>query len=297
MSTRRIILIGAARSGTKIIRDSLANATDIGSVPYDINFVWRYGNESMPDDTLSDVTASVATRRFITKYVDRYANNGVVLEKTVSNSLRIPFVQQIFPDATFIHLIRDGIDAIGSTRSQWLAPTDKAYMLRKLRHFPPRLLPSYGRKFAMGLLARQNREAPRATWGVRYAGIDEDLKRDGLLVACAQQWRYSVESALTALDNLDLKVINVRYEELVAHPGTVLGNLAKDLDLSAHPSVLGGVESRVTDENVGKGSRQLSREELIAIGPIVDPTLERLGYKKVVERIRDDHASNAMDIP
>ncbi len=42
---RRIVLIGAARSGTKILRDTLAAATGSGAVPFDIGFVWRIGHD------------------------------------------------------------------------------------------------------------------------------------------------------------------------------------------------------------------------------------------------------------
>ena len=40
-----IVLIGAARSGTKILRDALATALGVPQVPYDVGYVWRYGNE------------------------------------------------------------------------------------------------------------------------------------------------------------------------------------------------------------------------------------------------------------
>src|SRR4051812_20775701 len=39
-----VIVIGAARSGTKLLRDSLATHADVARVPYDVNYVWRFGN-------------------------------------------------------------------------------------------------------------------------------------------------------------------------------------------------------------------------------------------------------------
>ena len=47
-----VIIIGAARSGTKYLRDVLATAPNAARVPYDINYIWRYGSESHPDDAL-----------------------------------------------------------------------------------------------------------------------------------------------------------------------------------------------------------------------------------------------------
>lgn len=286
MSTRRIILIGAARSGTKIVRDSLAAATSVGAVPYDINFVWRYRNESSPDDVLEPEWLSNASQQFITHYMDRYAANGTVLEKTVSNTLRVPFVREAFPEAIFVHLIRDGVDVIESTRTQWLASADRSYVMKKARHFPPRLIPTYGRKYAAKLLRpRRSGEKPLRSWGVRYPGMDRDLQTDGLLSVCARQWRQSVERATAALGSMDGAIINLRYEDLVANPHYVLDKLATDLGLVTASSALQDVASTIKSSNVGKGALKLTAPELSSVGLEVDETLMRLGYDRASTRI------------
>jgi hypothetical protein len=129
--TRYIIIIGAARSGTKILRDVLAEASGMGCVPYDIGFVWRYGNQQVPHDVLDPATVTPRIQRFVRRYVDRYARSGgdVVIEKTVGNTLRVPFVHAVMPDAAFVHLVRDGMDVVESARRQWSAPPDREYLL------------------------------------------------------------------------------------------------------------------------------------------------------------------------
>ena len=47
-----IILIGAARSGTKFLRDVLASAVGVKSVPYDVNYIWRHGSPNYGHDVL-----------------------------------------------------------------------------------------------------------------------------------------------------------------------------------------------------------------------------------------------------
>ena len=98
--TGRVFLIGAARSGTKILRDVLAAAAGVGKVPYDVNFVWTHGH-SLPHDVLPPEVISERQRRFVTGYLDRYADgpSPVVIEKTVGNSLRVPYLHAMFPDA------------------------------------------------------------------------------------------------------------------------------------------------------------------------------------------------------
>jgi hypothetical protein len=95
-----IVLIGAARSGTKVLRDSLAAAAGTGCVPYDVGYVWRYGNEASPDDVIpaEAVTPKIRTfiRGFLAKYADR---DGLFVEKTVGNTLRVELVADVLPEA------------------------------------------------------------------------------------------------------------------------------------------------------------------------------------------------------
>ena len=46
-----IIIIGAPRSGTNMLRDVLCNLDGVGSWPCDeINYIWRHGNVKNPSD-------------------------------------------------------------------------------------------------------------------------------------------------------------------------------------------------------------------------------------------------------
>ena len=156
-SPRRIVLIGAARSGTKIMRDTLSRGHRA-----------RERSPSTSGSSGASARTSLTTRcepgslgprerAFIARYVDRYAAGQPpsVIEKTVGNALRVPFVASVFPDATFVHLVRNGVDVAESTMRQWHEPADFRYLASKLRHFPPRLLPSYGRTYATSLLRRR----------------------------------------------------------------------------------------------------------------------------------------------
>ena len=46
-----VIIIGAPRSGTNMLRDALTALPDCGTWPCDeINYVWRHGNVGFPSD-------------------------------------------------------------------------------------------------------------------------------------------------------------------------------------------------------------------------------------------------------
>jgi len=74
MAERRFVfLIGAARSGTKFLRDTIAHSEDVAEVPYDINYVWRHGNETCPHDEIAPDDISDGTAAHIRRSIERLA--------------------------------------------------------------------------------------------------------------------------------------------------------------------------------------------------------------------------------
>lgn len=287
MTPRRIVILGAARSGTKILRDVLAEATGGGRVPYDVGFVWRYGNERAADDVLAARQATPEIRRFIERYLDRYAAGcpPVVFEKTVGNTMRVPFVHAVLPDATFVQLIRDGVDVVASARQEWAAPPDLRYLMEKARHVPLRVLPAYGSKYVAGAFGQRRRGAFRAsTWGPRYPGIDLDLAMYTLLRVVAKQWRFSVEMAAAGLRTINATCVQVRYEDLVQHPQAELTRVLNDLALPADPVDVQRAAARVVPRQLGTGLQGLCPEERSILQSEIGATLESLGYSSLLRR-------------
>lgn len=231
---RYVFLIGAARSGTKFLRDTLAASDDVAEVPYDINYVWRHGNEHRTHDELSPSDLDNKTARHIRKSVTRLALKDtaspakIILEKTVSNTLRMETIRRVFPEAEFIHLERDGLDVVESSFRQWTMPSNRGYLIQKLRYFPIREW-RYGLWFARNALA-PNDEPP--IWGPRYKGIAGDLRTRGTAQTCALQWKASVTSARRASRKED--TITIRYGDLP----TEIELLTDRLRLSDAESVL-----------------------------------------------------------
>lgn len=288
---RPIVLVGAARSGTKIVRDVLAEAARAGRVPYDVGFVWRYGNEDVPHDVLDPATATPRIGNFIRSYMDRYAQGGatpagpVVIEKTVGNALRVPFVHRVLPDAVFLHLVRDGVDVAESTRRQWLAPPDHRYLAQKVRHFPARLAPTYGRKYVKSQVRHYvKRDARVGSWGPRYPGIDDDVRSTDLLTVCARQWQKCVESAREALRDVPARTIELRYEDLIADPAGSIGTLLEGLQIPVDDLALQRAASRVESGHAGQGARSLSSKELDQLHVEIGSTLADFGYPSALSR-------------
>lgn len=281
MTPQRIFILGAARSGTKLLRDTLGEAAGVGVVPYDVNFVWKHGS-SCTHDALPLAEDPRRARKFVANYLDRYADGTTcptVIEKTVGNTLRLPYVKSLFPDASFVHLIRDGLDVIPSSMIQWSAPADKAYLRAKLRHFPLRLLPTYGVQFARSQM-RSHQRAHVNSWGVRYPGIDEDLQEHGLLTVCARQWSRSVEAVKSHARALDEDVVEVRYEDFVTTPTKEILRVLAALNLAPIEGDLTAATRRISSASVGRGAETLSDLQLATLESEVGDHLERCGYRR-----------------
>ena len=161
-----VIIIGAGRSGTNMLRDVLTKLEGVDTWPCDeINYIWRQGNRDHPTDEFTaahatdDVTHSIRSafsRRIRQSDLCNYAEGRrFILEKTCANSLRVPFVDAVLPEARYIFLIRDGRDVVASARKRWQAPLDIPYLLAKARYVPPSDLLYYASRYLGNRLSRQ----------------------------------------------------------------------------------------------------------------------------------------------
>ena len=276
-----IFVIGAARSGTKLIRDLIASHPEVAKIPYDINYVWRLGNENISHDELSPEMLTPRIRKRILEYFERHSSGApFLIEKTVSNCLRVPYVDTVFPESKFVHLVRQGYDVIESVYRQWTAPPDWRYIWKKARTFPLSQAPSYALSYAAGtlekILVRDNNS--HSTWGPRYKGIDEDIASREPLVVCAIQWARCVKKAMHDLNNLsESQVLTIHYEDFVCAPGNNLETVAQFAGLApGHYRSLN--LDVISQKNVGKGLRNLSVEQKALVMPYIKNALLLLGY-------------------
>lgn len=282
-SSRPIIILGAARSGTKFLRDTLGASHETALVPYDVNYIWRSGNEAVQHDALD---ASLATEPIIKRVKSGLArvaglcadDQRRLVEKTVSNTLRLDFVARVFPDADYVHLVRDGRAVLESSLRQWRAPADWHYLMRKVRAFPLR---NY--RYAFWYMRNRTRAWGRGgvrvpVWGARYPGIECDVQQFGIAMACARQWVRSVTSVQEALQRLPtVRVHELRYESLISDR-RVLEGLVRWLGLQHSDAVLERYVQTVSSRPSVAWEAGLSAREVTAVQFEITPLLRRLGY-------------------
>ena len=279
-----VILVGAARSGTKFLRDILATSEHANCVPYDVNYVWRYGLENHPDDALPVGLLSQKARKFIPSTLRKLAKINAtdthtkLIEKTVSNGLRLPYVHAVYPNAKYVHLIRDGRAVTESAMRLWQAPPDWAALWKKFREMPLSNVEYalwFGTNTVKGLF---DRRGGGKVWGPRYPGIEKDLESKDLLEICSLQWLHSVQVALEGLKEIPAsQTIEVRYEDLVSDENT-LASLCEFIGLSDPETVLAAYRKRVQGGQNDKWLERIDPANRERMTEIMGEGLKQLGF-------------------
>lgn len=279
-----VIIVGAPRSGTNMLRDVLTSFDGMATWPCDeINYIWRHGNVRYPSDEIPADRATPAIKNYIhQRFTDIKQNYSadVVVEKTCANSLRVPFVDAVVPNAKYILIYRDGIDATGSAKERWTAELDIPYILEKVRFVPKADLPFYGLRYFWARLYRLiSREKRLAFWGPALDNMPSILENHTLNEICALQWQRCVEKAEEAFTKMPAdKVVRVRYEDFVRQPvqelTRILEFIGKKVETGKITKAVEGVSSR----SLGKGRAALGEQEVENLEALVGETLKRYDY-------------------
>jgi hypothetical protein len=278
--TAPVLVVGAGRSGTNLLRDLLCAFPGFGTWPCDeINYIWRHGNRDAPTDELTLDDARPEVIRYVRGAFDRQqgrAGGDAVVEKTCATTLRVGFAHRIVPEARFVVIVRDGRDVTASAMRRWTGRLDIPYLARKARFVPPGDLPHYALRYARSRLDRRRNSQHRlGTWGPRFAGLDEAARTLPLAQVCALQWARCVGTADAQLaDTVDPAAVHrLRYEDLVRDPGTEVDRLTEFLGAKP-PAELPTVRA----DSVDSWRAELDEHDLAGVRAVAGDTLVRLGY-------------------
>lgn len=266
-----------------MLRDLITAIDGYATWPCDeIPGIWLHGNHNNPTDELVAADARPKVTAFIRGRFDalRRRTDSVPVEKTCATSLRMPFVDAVFPDAKYIFIVRHGLDATASAMRRWTGSTSLGYLARKARWTPLTDLPRFVWRTIRTRIASRSSDA-LATWGPRFAGMTEMAASGPLHAVCAEQWVRCVESAADHLDGLPPeRVLRLTYEDVTADPAEALIAIAGFIgidtpDLTRHPAF-----TAISATSVGKGARSLDDAGVAdEVLERIRPTLQRLGYE------------------
>jgi len=294
-----IIVVGAGRSGMNFLGDTIARHGSL-AVATEPRLIWKYGNDSksdalQPKDARPEVITHIRARFAA---IVREQGKDRLIDVTPGNSLRLGFVERVFPDCQFVHFIRDGVDNVLSMRRFYAVfartirpekdPVRDSFMMRRAREFRLRQVPGLAMEVVRHL-------APDflLPWigppvlGVRLPGMVAIRRETDLLDVCFMQWRSSVEMACLHGRRLsEDRYMECRIEDFSLKEVKRIFEFA---NLETSPEVFDFFQNRFSSKRIGPAMQDADPEELAHLRKQVEPTMqwiERRGpqAEKIVER-------------
>jgi hypothetical protein len=283
-----IFIIGAGRSGTNILRDVLTKLPNMITWPCDeINLVFRHGNRNLPHDEFEKHHVNAKARNYIVKTFNELLdsddnNNKIIVEKTCANSLRIPFLDEIFPKAKYIFIYRNGYDVAASASLRWKASIEIEYLRKKIKYVPKSDIPYYGLKFIKNRLYQSfSKEKKQRQWGPVYKGMNADINKLSIPEVAAKQWARCFEKAYLDLKKLPKnKSFTLAYEDFVGNPLITLQQIKNWNNYNWSESEMKEAVKKVRTTSVNKGKQFYDTETLTLVDKIIDPVMKNI-YDKI----------------
>lgn len=293
-------IIGSPRSGTTILGDILGMHPQIAQW-YEPYFVWDYYLGLKETDIREVWEVTPKAKHLIRREFDYFrkkSRKDVIIDKSPEHSFKILFVNEVFPEARWIHILRDGRDVTLSIHKEWekrrfiienkdfiaFVRVAKGMLSRQpfLRHKWKALCYElrHVRSLKPSELLNKSKWQGQSGWGPRFQGWKEVLKVRSVLQFNAYQWLESINEIYKDLCILPAdKVLEVRYEGLISKPKTILSEVFDFLRLS-FPVDFEEKMPPLKAGNRNKWKREFSSEQLREIAPILTAKLLELGYEE-----------------
>ncbi|HRQ73187.1 MAG TPA: sulfotransferase [Phycisphaerales bacterium] len=277
-----IILFGNARSGTTMMRELFDLHPDVSSW-YEERTIWNYADPARKHDRFTEEDATPKVRAYIRKrFLQRQREMGGrrVMEKTPACVVRIPYVRAIFPEASFVYIVREPLANLSSAELRWHNAIHLRHIRRRIRDTPKSQLHYYlGKLIVDHFRKKVLRQKHVSVWGVRYPGILEDRKRLSTEEIIARQWAYCSKTAAEDLARIEPgKVHTVRYEDFVTDPATHFARILSHCGLDMTPEISKALSEWVDPGRQNKWKR-LDPGVLRTCLPIVMDEMGRHGYQ------------------
>jgi hypothetical protein len=253
------LILGCARSGTSILGELIGSHPQVNYL-FEAHEIWESGNvgENASHRLTVEHATFSTTQRIRDWFNTQRGPATVVVEKNPRNSLRIPFLRAVLPEAQLIHVVRDGRDVACSLMPGIGGDTWK--------HLKP---PSWQKLFT------------------ESTGI----------MRCAHAWKAVLEIALDDLARVPHLQIHyeqlVTQPQIVAQrllqhlqlpPHPAVQEFCQRVQNATSGSY--HAQHQVTwyredhDYRIGRWRENLSVEHQQMIGDLLQPLLRRLGYEK-----------------
>lgn len=270
-----IFIIGVPRSGTTLLRiliDSHPNIACGPEAPWLARGAASIKNlyEFMANNTLGyvlnyGVSKDVFCCQFaawvdslFSAYAESHGKQRWA-EKTPDHSLEIPFLAELFPDAYFVHIVRDGRDVACST----------------------------------AILSAERKSI--SEWHANNLLLDEGVTAINTIQNAARRWQIWLNRIELDLKKVRNSYF-LRYEDLVRMPEFELRRLMDFVKADYSPSMLDYMKKKhdypdwewgsrdvkqsieISNRSIGRWEKQLDQNAIIELETLIGATLKRYAY-------------------
>ena len=266
-----IFVIGCPRAGTSVLLDALRAGGELSLVQSEGHILWdefhHPKDRGWDSDALSATDVSDRERAYVHLAIRLFARGGRFVDKTPANCLRVGYLAELFPGATFVFLGRRGSDNVSSLMEAWRARP------RFVRYRLPEPLAGLG-------------ELSGDRWSLVLVPGWRKLREASLAEICARQYVACNEAVLEDRAALSgSSWIDVRYETLVAAPVDELSRLYGELGLRftdeaerfARNFADNRARTALTAPRAGKW-RDRNADAIAGVASQLDEIERRLGY-------------------
>lgn len=269
-----IFVVGCSRSGTTVTYETIGASSQLRSFGYELpelwNGLWGPGHNGWDSEAAGRDQAKPVFRKQAQRFFFQRLGAGQILDKSCINTLRIPFLHALFPQARFVYIQRDGRDNVSSLMDGWRE--GPRFALGQYLGPPPCEVAIEGGEF---------RE-----WCFFLPPGWRDYNHASLAEACAYQWLTANRMSLDAKAEISSEQwIQVRYEDIFECPVEMFGEIFERLELPFEESIrerCASLNNRPTSIVSGAPARRKwrgrNREAVEGILPAIAPLMRELGY-------------------
>jgi len=268
-----IFVLGCSRSGTTVMYKVLSMAKGLASLDKETHDFWNSlhppEEKNWESHQLGKKDVSDRDRIRVARFFFRHVGMSRFVDKANQNCFRIHYLLELFPDARFVYVKRDGRDNINSLIHGWGRPEEFAIWKHS---FPEKVMVDNGRYQSWSFFLFQG-------WrSLLNARIEE---------VCAHQWIAANEAILSARTFIpSFQWIEISYEDILSSPVETFQKVFEQLEIpfagkakNHCGELLENPYNAFSTPRLNKWKDE-NRERIERVMPAIQKTMTRMGYRR-----------------
>lgn len=269
---RPVFVIGCSRSGTTVVYKVLSMADGLASMNKESHDFWINlyppAEKQRESHILTKADVCQRDREEVSRFFYSALGKKRFVDKANINCFTIPYLLELFPDAYFVYVKRDGRDNINSLIHGWGRPDEYANWSQNL---PADVRIENGKYQRWSFFLFPG-------WRTFLESKIEDV--------CAQQWISANQAVLSSRAIIPRRQwVEVFYEDILRSPVATFKKVYKELSLSFDKKIEEHCKTITSNPYNAFSTPRLEKwkeenpERIRHILPLIRETMIEMGYK------------------